>query len=384
MGRRTVASMHVNTVYNRQQHVRVADARRARYKTIQNSATRSEKNTFVADKKKCVSLDGTTMTRIEFNQSAVTSSNYTVNNAAVNHAVYAPYFDLLCRAQGEKLERQSRFIITNVNYTSSLYGVTNAFTLDAKLNSVEKNYNRPFSFPAYFNWSGSAVRNAVFPSLYINSQKVLPTQADQIGTAVANLEPLLEMDAALNAYCNRTFLRDRCFINTPNKILLLLLHEMYLAFGVRAPHADFMDSLYAAYANTMLGHCAQQTNQYQNKNVTFAHLVPMMLLHLSKGRPLDLDFLLKSYVARATAAGGETLYELVVVLKCCSALPGVSFSDGALVVNGSTFASGVDDGRCRPVSRRVDSILQKSIHDHCKLVFRDFAPQDCEQTKTAE
>ncbi|AXF48597.1 ORF49-like protein [Bufonid herpesvirus 1] len=380
-----LASMHVNTVYNRKQRVCVT-LDRARIKRVQNSTIKSQRNKFVSDKKKCVSVDGLRMTRIEFNQTSIQSSNYTINTEALNHETYLAYFDLLCRAQGETLSHKSNLVVNNINYTSCLYGVTNAFAVDSRL-KADKDYNRAFSFPACINWKGSSVRNMTFPSMYLNSQKLQPTEVLDLGTELANMAGYIEPDYELNKFCVSVFMSNRTFINTPNKMVALLLHETYKAWGIKADHFTFMQEHYAQYANDMYSICAQLTNQYCNKNATFTHIIPILFMELAAGKVLTTEHLLKSYITRTCLKGGESLCELIHVLHECSKLPHISVhikhqstsiknhQEEAIHVGGKLFLL-LDTSRRSNLPSRLDQVLQKKIQEYCDIVFGSFFKQN--------
>ncbi|ABG25728.1 ORF49 [Ranid herpesvirus 1] len=371
-----VASTHVNTVYNRRQRVTVANPELYRVKDLQNSTIRSPLNKFVADKRKCFTVDGVRTTRIEFNTAIVRSSNYTINAPALHHTVYHTFFDLLCRSQGETVKHTAPLVINNINYTSALYGVTNSFVVMSHLGRGTSHYNRPFLFPSHINWRGADVRHQIFGSLYVNSQKIKPLDANRIGELMGQISDLVEFDPLLNEICVNIFLERRAFLNTPNKALILIVHEMWHAYaGAEDPaaHKRFVRSIYNAHCNDLSGHTAQITNQYAHKNVTFVHLIPYFLYQILYTGVRASVPLLQSYAERAVLAGKGTLRELQLMLEtCAAALPALTFQDGCLGVEQELVLHDVRK-RCDDnytLARDVETVLREKIRDYCDGVFR--------------
>lgn len=360
-----LVSQQVNAVLNQQQRIVVCDPESFTLKALQSSTIKANVNKFVRDKKKCYTLDGVKTTRIEFTNDEFRSSNYTSNVPCMYHNIFEQFFDIICLVQGEKIYHLKPFAINNTNYTSVLYGVNNVFTIWVKQEAYYESYVKPLLFPSHINAKTAKKRHQIFSSLYINTQKVKPTEAHDVGRYVKRINKLLEIDEPFNRLCCDLAYKRGTFLNTANKILLVILNELYYRSD-RSNYESYMIEHFEKYANDIPWQWGSLTNQYDNKhkNVNFAHLVPRFLYELYFNDAFRfIPGLIVSYASRV---GPESLYELELMLVTSVAQLNQNgdesfyYRDGILCVRGRTVS--VAHGK-RPdtVDDQIDSFLRKEI-----------------------
>lgn len=398
-----ISTQHVNTVYNRHQKVSVVNKTRFKHKKIQNSTARVSGNRFVKDKKKTFTIDGCKNTRIEFTEAARRSSNYTANAPTMHHTLYHSFFDLLCLAHGEYVEHVRPPIMNNTNYTSCLYGITNQFIIFVRMFMNESQYVRPILFPCTINAKTFGTRHAIFTSMYINWQRVEPYNIHRLGSYITGIESYMECDVYLCRLCTALFLKNHCFLNTANKVLVLWLNELYhmylpLIMSMQPLaesyhwYENFIMLYYDRYANAFTGFCANLMNQHRFKNLTFNQCVPFILFRVSlTGWNPDVVWpVVRSYFRRIRLAGPryrDTSIEFRLIVQACvhrskkPSRPGHVGEHGGrldltgggdvLLINGRVALRGlgVRTGEVADLSREDRLLLYNGIEQYCELVY---------------
>ncbi|ARR28917.1 hypothetical protein [Ranid herpesvirus 3] len=359
-----LVSQQVNAVLNQRQRIVVINDLAFKRKSLQSSTIKANVNRFVRDKKKCYTIDGIKTTRIEFTNDEYRSANYTSNAPCVYHNIFEQFFDMLCLVQGEKITHLKPYAINNTNYTSVLYGVTNPFSAWVCQNEVEEAYTKPLLFPSHINACSSLKRHQIFASMYINTQKVKPAEAHELGLYINRFAGLLEIDEPFNKYCCELSLKRCTFLNTANKILLILLNELFYVSKANN-YTTFMNTYFEKYSNDIPWQWGSLTNQYDNKhkNVTFSHLIPRFIYELwFKNAFAYIPSLIKSYASRVQK---ESLHELHIIVETTveqlnpHARPGLSYTHGKLFVRGRLIE--FKTAKAHSVDARTVTFLRKEI-----------------------
>lgn len=408
-----LSTQHVNSVYNRHQKVSVVNRTRFKHKRIQNSTARVSSNRFVTDKKKTFTIDGCKNTRIEFTEAVRRSSNYTTNAPTTHHTLYHSFFDLLCLAHGEYVEHVRPAIMNNTNYTSCLYGITNQFMIFIRMFMNESQYVRPILFPCTINATTLGTRHAIFTSMYINWQRVEPYNVHLLGSYITGIESYMECDVYLSRLCTAIFLKNRCFLNTANKLLVLWLNELYhMYLPLMTPaqplaesydwYETFIMIYYHRYANAFPGPCANLMNQHRFKNLTFNQCVPFILFRVSLAgwNPDVLWPVVRNYFRRIVLAGREsrdTSIEFRFMVQACvsrSKKPSRADHVGehggrldlvaggdVLLINGRVALRGVGvrTDEVADLSREDRLLLLDGIEQYCELVYYTVLSSDAKE-----
>nr|QWY26475.1 MAG: hypothetical protein [Ranid herpesvirus 4] len=380
-----LATQHVNTVYNRHQHVQIVDEHLFKHKINQSGVVKSKTNKFVTDKKKCFTMDGLKNTRIEFTNTANRSSNYTTNAPVMYHSMYHAFFDIICLSQGELVTHTGPLVMNNTNYTSCVYGATNYFILFIRMINEQSVFNRPILFPSWINPRCENTRHQLFSSLYLNSQRVDPRKVDEIGSYVEDIAQFIEYEPFLNKLCCDIVIEERRFINSPNKLLLVWLNELFYMVNTKQEYSykdykTFMMLHFSIYRNNFFNHASQIMNQYRSKNIAFNHFVPYFLFRENKDNCQILSVLNAYNMRMQKKCFTDTLIEFNLLIHACveqvNDISKLKVEDSTLYIDGKPAIQRLWAYRdsLASFSEEAQRALKGGIAAYCQLVYFTMLP----------